>query len=1314
MIQESRLVIVIDSRNAARNARNLSDELNSIERNGDFATRSTDRLSVATRQLAGYMAGLVTIGAAVSKMDTYTGLQNRLKLVTNSQTELNQAMKDTFSIAQSTGQAWESTAQVYQRFADNAKRLGITLQQTASLTDTVAKAIAISGGSAASAEAALVQFGQALASGVLRGEEFNSISEQAPGLLKAIATGLDSNIGQLRKMAAEGQLTADVVIKSLEKAKLSVDDLFGKTDFTIANSFTMLNNAVIQFVGEAGKGSGAAKLLSGSLQSLAQNMEPIINIAVIGGVALLTKMILSQTVAVKTAIGASLSRRAAQAAEAEGVVRLAALEVQRLRQVTALAAQEVSLARLEYNSATTRNVRAAATIRLTQAEIAHRIALNQTTAAIAANTAAQNALNASRAIGSRLLALVGGPIGAITLGVTALAAGYMYLQGRTEAATKKLQEQGKVADKTREELLKLQGVDRKSATIDLTTAFDAQNKALEKSRLAVGSALIDIQNYEKGNWKVIEVINQANKGTISYSDAIKQLNDMKVSPELYNALKKQVEQYDANYEKANKSATALKIYGIEVELTGSKAQNAALKVKANTDELNLNSTAAERATLAQKGYFDSLRQDVLSANERLAYMNLGFGKEVIDQINKLQAEKQKALGDGVTAIVTDAEIKEISLAIIALDAVKQKENEITESKRNQTKELEKQAKLSHRLIGISGNSGIGTGAHLDVRYGGSRDGQKVSKEHLARLQAGGKALSSYRVSSDYGQRKAPTAGASSFHKGIDFAMPVGTPITTTVAVKDVKTAYDAKGGGYYSTVTFEDGVVLKLLHQAPSMMSKVKGGPSDGTYKSNLDLEKQANEVARNQIQLQMAVADEITRIRQNLADDLKEIDKAGYSDDEARKLKAQYQVQANNDIAIAQQAIRTRLDDYKAFTKTEEQLLRDSFARRQFEALHDLELTKSQRQEAVNLLSQQEQQELALIKLSQEQRLYQSKLFLLSESEAIRERYRLERKEIEKTTKDEDERRKRLALSREQERLEQFNKAAQASKNWGSTYTEMTGNNQLYQLDQTRQDRTSQSLAVADSQNADVMTRTLDPNADIEALAAEQEAIWQAHRDRMALIDQDYWSKTSGYQLGMASDLFGSLTGLAEGYAGKQSGIYRGMAAAQHAFSLFSVAANSFTAISSAWASAPFPANLPAVGTATLETGLLQAALKALSPQGFATGGYTGDMGRGDIAGVVHGQEYVLNAAATKRVGVDTLNAINSGRNVSGASNVIQPQVVINNNAPTRVSTQTGADGKLYVTVDEVEQIVAQSIARPSSPISKSFNQNTNAGRRR
>lgn len=592
-------------------ARNMSNELNLVGKS----------FKDLQGTLMASFAGALTIGAAISKMDAYTGLQNRLKLVTVSQTELNNALKDTFNIAQATGQSWDSTAQVYQRFADNAKRLGITLGQTASLTETVAKAISISGGSAASAEAALVQFGQALATGVLRGEEFNSISEQAPGLLKAIATGLGVNIGELRKMANEGQLTADVVIKSLDKAKASVDDLFGKTDFTIANSFTMLNNAVTQFVGEAGKGSGAAQVLSVSIKSLADNLDVVTNVAMVGaaylGGAYLASILATSSAAAKNTMALIADTVASRA--------------------KTLANYDLAKSELAATAAMVRSMGA----------------INAETAALMANArAAYQKAAASKAAmlsSSSLIGVLGGPVG-LGLTVAGVAASYLLMQDNAEEVNKKLAEQASVADKAASELSKLQGVDRKSAINDLTAAFEAQNKELKKSGFAVSAALIDIQNYEKGNWKVIDVINQANKGTISYSAAIEKLNGMKISPDLYNALKKQVEQYDSNFEKANKSATALGVFGKEVVLTGNAAQNAALQHKQQNDALNETATAADKANDALTKYRDKLKESAISGLYKQGLFEQGYSPSQANAIFELQQAR------GMSAILSKEEI----------------------------------------------------------------------------------------------------------------------------------------------------------------------------------------------------------------------------------------------------------------------------------------------------------------------------------------------------------------------------------------------------------------------------------------------------------------------------------------------------------------------------------------------------------------------------------------------------------------------------------------------------------------------------------
>ncbi|HHP4655806.1 TPA: tape measure protein, partial [Acinetobacter baumannii] len=630
MAQESRLVVVIDSQNAVRNAKALADEMSKITEKGDSATRTSKELgnqinvtnnivqkfnttvnnsssvvgktgeatkqasqqvqkygqeiktttqeldkqeksarsySTAIKSLAGYMAGLVTINAAINNMDTYTGLQNRLKLVTNNQAELNKATEDTFQIAQKTYSAWDSVLQVYQRFSDNAQTLNLTMDDTARLTETVSKAVAISGASAEAADAALVQFGQALASGTLRGEELNSVMEQTPALAKAIAQGMGITVGQLRSVAAEGKITSKEIVKALKNAQDDVDALFAKTDITIGQSLTLLNNEIIKFVGEAGKGSGAAQVLAGSIQTLASNLDLIADGALVVGIGYITRAILIKSTAVKEGMASTLASRQASVlnAQAEYAEATAALNAAKAHLANVRATNAETQAKFGATAAATRYAQAQAAV----------------TAATNAQTAAQTRLSAASSlvgsIGSRALGLIGGPIGAITLGVSALAATYTYFKGKAEEANRTLAEQAEVANRTAEELKGLKGEAKTKAINDLTTAFKAQNEELKKTEMAVGSALIDIQNFGKGNVELTRISNEARLGTISYKEAMEQLAKQKLPPSLRDALKEQIDKYNEAYEKADKTKTAIKLFGIEVILTGNKAQNAAIE-----------------------------------------------------------------------------------------------------------------------------------------------------------------------------------------------------------------------------------------------------------------------------------------------------------------------------------------------------------------------------------------------------------------------------------------------------------------------------------------------------------------------------------------------------------------------------------------------------------------------------------------------------------------------------------------------------------------------------------------------------------------
>ncbi|WP_228138572.1 tape measure protein, partial [Acinetobacter baumannii] len=658
MAQESRLVVVIDSQNAVRNAKALADEMSKITEKGDSATRTSKELgnqinvtnnivqkfnttvnnsssvvgktgeatkqasqqvqkygqeiktttqeldkqeksarsySTAIKSLAGYMAGLVTINAAINNMDTYTGLQNRLKLVTNNQAELNKATEDTFQIAQKTYSAWDSVLQVYQRFSDNAQTLNLTMDDTARLTETVSKAVAISGASAEAADAALVQFGQALASGTLRGEELNSVMEQTPALAKAIAQGMGITVGQLRSVAAEGKITSKEIVKALKNAQDDVDALFAKTDITIGQSLTLLNNEIIKFVGEAGKGSGAAQVLAGSIQTLASNLDLIADGALVVGIGYITRAILIKSTAVKEGMASTLASRQASVlnAQAEYAEATAALNAAKAHLANVRATNAETQAKFGATAAATRYAQAQAAV----------------TAATNAQTAAQTRLSAASSlvgsIGSRALGLIGGPIGAITLGVSALAATYTYFKGKAEEANRTLAEQAEVANRTAEELKGLKGEAKTKAINDLTTAFKAQNEELKKTEMAVGSALIDIQNFGKGNVELTRISNEARLGTISYKEAMEQLAKQKLPPSLRDALKEQIDKYNEAYEKADKTKTAIKLFGIEVILTGNKAQNAAIEQQKHADAIKNTKQAADEAQKSlQKLYAD--------------------------------------------------------------------------------------------------------------------------------------------------------------------------------------------------------------------------------------------------------------------------------------------------------------------------------------------------------------------------------------------------------------------------------------------------------------------------------------------------------------------------------------------------------------------------------------------------------------------------------------------------------------------------------------------------------------------------------------
>ena len=226
--------------------------------------------------LGGAALAAVGIGGTAGILkaaDEWTVFQNRLKLVTATAAELKEAQEGILAIAKRTGQDLDGTAEVYQRIAANQKELGLNGKELLQITETINKSIVVGGSTAQGSAAALMQFGQAMASGVLRGQEFNSMMEQAPGLARALADGLGVGVGQLRNMANNGELTAERVTQALLKSSSAVDAQFKKMDLTIAQSATNFKTSLTEFIGKSNEASGAAKVLSGAIQFAAEHVD---------------------------------------------------------------------------------------------------------------------------------------------------------------------------------------------------------------------------------------------------------------------------------------------------------------------------------------------------------------------------------------------------------------------------------------------------------------------------------------------------------------------------------------------------------------------------------------------------------------------------------------------------------------------------------------------------------------------------------------------------------------------------------------------------------------------------------------------------------------------------------------------------------------------------------------------------------------------------------------------------------------------------------------------------------------------------------
>lgn len=226
------------------------------------AVRGAGQVASAYQRLGGIVRGVFAgLGAAAltSMADDWASVEGRVSLTTDSMDEQKHVLDELFKSAQRNRQEYTATADLYQKVARTRGDLGLSVDDSLKLTDVIGKAMAIGGGDAGAQQAALLQLGQALASGVLRGDELNSILEQSPRLAEAIADAFGVSVGQLRDMGKQGKLTSKELAQGLLKQADKLTAEFERLPKTFSGSFTIIKNKLGQIVSGLNKSAGAAE-----------------------------------------------------------------------------------------------------------------------------------------------------------------------------------------------------------------------------------------------------------------------------------------------------------------------------------------------------------------------------------------------------------------------------------------------------------------------------------------------------------------------------------------------------------------------------------------------------------------------------------------------------------------------------------------------------------------------------------------------------------------------------------------------------------------------------------------------------------------------------------------------------------------------------------------------------------------------------------------------------------------------------------------------------------------------------------------------
>ena len=644
-------------------------------------------------QAIGFTLGNLAITNLSQTVDEYKSYESRINLISKSNAQAKGTFSELMQIANETGSAFGATAELYTRLF-RAMGSSANSAELLQFTRTIQQMTAISGAGAEEAKAAIIQLAQGLASGALRGDEFNSVAEQMPILLEVLQKSLGKTRAELRKMAEDGELTPQLILGATKEATEEIQRQYEQMPLTIGRAMNQLSNSWLGFVGNTDKTISASSLVAGAISLVANNLDLLAGALITAGAAYTVHLI------------APLAKKAAALAASTFAVNANTVAV---------------------------NANASAQVRTAQATIVAMRALDGESASVARLTQAYGALGVAKAraaassIGSSLLGFAGGWVGVALTAAVGLYAAYEYLKSKEEELEAQYQQTTNAIQSN---------IDKTNALIDARTklgeigGFSDRVSQVETNNKAIEEAKAQLDELIKRRDELLNKNRFSVMGGLINADEINQVNaQIKTLQATVNDLSETTgELADINHEQLTAAFNAAMEAGGEFaerlkNLGGLEAAETQeeLKKAIKSAEEQMQSMSGE-LTQTEKKLRNELTQATMTATEQLENMKQAF----------IALSKQA----GNAASEMDPFIARINMMI---DLNKQIE---------QAKQNKKNESWLERLKDRAATAGMGTAQKImyDAEKEGLNDEQrKLAAQYAAKIEAGEKAKKNART-----------------------------------------------------------------------------------------------------------------------------------------------------------------------------------------------------------------------------------------------------------------------------------------------------------------------------------------------------------------------------------------------------------------------------------------------------------------------------------------------------------------------------------------------------------------------------------------